>query len=120
MSRQARSCGPTWCSGPRTPSGGEAAIVVDDAAGHWPADDFAVTEVLRQGLRLTAIGLGIGLLGSLALTRGLSSQLYEVSPADPITFVAVSLLLLAIALLACYFPARRATKIDPMVALRCE
>jgi putative ABC transport system permease protein len=76
--------------------------------------------VLRQGLRLTAIGLGIGLLGSLALSRALSSQLYEISPADPITIVAVSTLLLVVALLACYFPARRATKVDPMVALRCE
>jgi putative ABC transport system permease protein len=76
--------------------------------------------VLRQGLRLTAIGLAIGLPVSLALMRGLSNQLYEVSPADPVTFVAVSTLLLVVALLACYLPARRATKVDPMVALRCE
>ncbi|UCE58624.1 MAG: ABC transporter permease [Phycisphaerales bacterium] len=76
--------------------------------------------VLTQGLKLTTVGLGIGLLGSLALARALSSQLYEVSPADPITIVAVSTLLLVVALLACYFPARRATKVDPMVALRCE
>jgi putative ABC transport system permease protein len=76
--------------------------------------------VLRQGVTLTAVGLGIGLLGSLALMRGLSSQLYEVSPADPLTFAAVSTLLLIVALLACYFPARRAAKVDPMIALRCE
>ena len=76
--------------------------------------------VLRQGLKLTAVGLGIGLLGSLALMHALSSLLYEVSPADPVTLIAVSLLLMLVALLACYFPARRATKVDPMVALRCE
>ncbi|UCC31726.1 MAG: ABC transporter permease, partial [Phycisphaerales bacterium] len=70
--------------------------------------------VLRQGLTLTAVGLGIGLLGSLVLMRALSSQLYEVSPADPVTFSAVSTLLLVVALLACHFPARRATKVDPM------
>jgi len=76
--------------------------------------------VLMQGLTLTAVGLGIGLLGSLALMRALSSQLYDVSPADPITMLAVSALLVVVALAACYHPARRAAKVDPMVALRCE
>ena len=69
---------------------------------------------------MAVIGLGVGLLGSLALTRALSSQLYETSPADPVTFIAVSMLLLVVALLGCYLPARRATKVDPTVALRCE
>jgi len=77
-------------------------------------------QVLKQGFVLAVVGLAMGLLGSWALTRALSSQLYEVSAADPATFIAVSLLLLVVALLACYFPARRATKVDPMVALRCE
>ncbi len=77
-------------------------------------------QVLKQGFVLAVVGLAIGLLGSWALTRTLSSQLYEVSPADPVTFIAVSALLLMVALLACYLPARRATKVDPMVALRCE
>jgi putative ABC transport system permease protein len=76
--------------------------------------------VLRRGITLTAIGLLIGLAISLAGTRLLSSLLYEIGTTDPLTFVGVSLLLAAVALLACYLPARRATKVDPMVALRCE
>ena len=76
--------------------------------------------VLGEGLRLALVGLAIGLAGALALTRWLSSLLYEVKPADPLTFVAVCLGLLGVALTACYIPARRATKVDPMVALRHE
>jgi len=76
--------------------------------------------ILRHGLALTAAGVGIGLLGALACTRVLSSLLYEVSVVDPWTFVGVSLLLAAIALLACYVPAHRATKTDPLIALRAE
>jgi putative ABC transport system permease protein len=79
-----------------------------------------ISLVLRQGLVLTAIGLAIGLLVSLAGTRLLSSLLYDIGATDALTFVGVSLLLAAVATLACYLPARRATKVDPMVALRCE
>ncbi|MGA1995858.1 MAG: FtsX-like permease family protein, partial [Bryobacteraceae bacterium] len=76
--------------------------------------------VLRQGMKLAAIGLAGGLVAALALTRFMADLLYGVRPADPATLVAVTLLLGAIALLACYIPARRATAIDPVVALRCE
>jgi putative ABC transport system permease protein len=73
-----------------------------------------------QGMRLALIGLGIGLLLSIVLARALSSLLIGVSGYDVMTFVVVSALLVVIALIACYLPARRATKIDPLVALRYE
>jgi putative ABC transport system permease protein len=76
--------------------------------------------VLGQGLRLTALGLGIGLLLALLLTRLMARILFAISPTDPATFTAIVVLLGTIALLACYLPARRATRVDPMVALRYE
>jgi predicted permease len=76
--------------------------------------------VVRHGLRLTLAGIAVGVVGAFALSRLLQSMLVGVKPGDPGTFIAVSLLLLAVALLASYLPARRATKVDPMLALRYE
>jgi putative ABC transport system permease protein len=76
--------------------------------------------VLGQGTKLAAVGVGIGLAGAFALTRVMSTLLFEVSVTDPATFAAVVALLAIVALLACYIPARRATKVDPLIALRCE
>ncbi len=82
------------------------------------------TDVLRlvvgQGLKLVVLGLALGLLGALLLTRLLDSMLFEVSATDPATLIAVPLLLAFVALLACWIPARRATRVDPMIALRGE
>jgi len=76
--------------------------------------------VVGQGLKLTLIGVAIGVLGAFALARFVSSLLYGVKPTDPLTFIAVPLILSGVALLASYFPARRATKVAPMVALRTQ
>jgi predicted permease len=76
--------------------------------------------VLRQGLRLTGLGAVLGLLGALALSRLLASLLYEISPWDPLTFLLATAGLLAAGALASYLPARRAAKVDPIEALRCE
>ena len=74
--------------------------------------------ILRQGLRLALIGAVVGVLAALIVSRLIATLLYGVRPADPLTFGAVAILFLFVALLACYLPARRATKVDPMVALR--
>ena len=76
--------------------------------------------VLGYGMGMTAAGIAVGIMGTLAISRALESQLYGVSPTDAVTFAATALILLAVALLACYLPARRATRVDPMVALRYE
>jgi putative ABC transport system permease protein len=76
--------------------------------------------VVGRGVVLTLTGLVLGLAGSFALTRAMSGILYNVSATDPLTFFGISLLLAGVALLASFIPARRATKVDPMVALRYE
>jgi len=76
--------------------------------------------VFREGLALTAVGVVLGVAGSLALMRTISSLLFRVTPGDPITFGAVSATLAAIALAGCYIPARRATRVDPLAALRSD
>jgi putative ABC transport system permease protein len=88
------------------------------ALGARPTDIFRL--IMSEGSKLIATGILLGLLGALALTRFLSGLLFGVSPTDALTFVVIPALLAAVALLACYLPARRATKMDAMAALRCE
>jgi putative ABC transport system permease protein len=76
--------------------------------------------VLNQGLRLALIGVGLGLVASFALTRLMSSLLFGVRPSDPETFIVVTAALVAVALAACWIPARRATRVDPVIALRYQ
>jgi putative ABC transport system permease protein len=82
--------------------------------------DVILRMVVGSGLLLSGIGIGIGLAASVLLTRLIASLLYGVSPSDPLTFLAVPVALMAMATLASYLPARRAAKVDPMVALRYE
>jgi putative ABC transport system permease protein len=86
------------------------------ALGAQPRD--ALRLVTGQGMKLALTGVSVSLVGSLALTRLLRNLLYDVSVTDPLTFVSVALLLLGVALLACYLPARRAARVDPIIALR--
>jgi len=88
------------------------------ALGAKPGDLLAM--ILRQGMTLVVIGLAIGLASAMGLTRLMKTLLFEVQPTDPVTFAGVSLVLGAAALLACYVPARRALRIDPLRALRSE
>lgn len=76
--------------------------------------------ILGQGMRMAGLGIGLGLVGALALTRIIQGLLYEVSPRDPLTFALIPLVLLIVAALACLLPALRAARVDPMVALRAE
>ncbi|HKY06567.1 MAG TPA: FtsX-like permease family protein, partial [Blastocatellia bacterium] len=88
------------------------------ALGARPSDVFRL--VIGEGLALAVAGIAIGIAASLALTQFMSSQLFGVTATDPATYLSVSGLLALIALAACYTPARRATRVDPMVALRHE
>jgi putative ABC transport system permease protein len=88
------------------------------AMGAQPAEVFRL--IIGQGLRLATTGIVIGLAASFGLTRLMASQLYGLSATDPWTFIGVSIVLLTVALAACFIPARRATRIDPVVALRYE
>jgi putative ABC transport system permease protein len=76
--------------------------------------------IVSQGMRLTLIGVALGVTSALGLTRLIESLLFSVSATDPATFVSITLLLVIVALIAIYIPARRATKVDPMIALRSE
>ncbi|HLM24729.1 MAG TPA: FtsX-like permease family protein, partial [Pyrinomonadaceae bacterium] len=93
-------------------------IGVRVALGATPAGILKM--ILGQGFVTVAIGLAVGLVGSMLLTRTMRSMLFEVSPNDPLTIVGIALLLMLIAMVASYIPARRATRVDPMIALRYE
>ena len=77
-----------------------------------------ISMVIGQGMRIVLIGLAVGMIGAVGLSRLLQGFLFEIKPTDPTTFMGVSLILLLVALLACWLPARRAARVDPMVALR--
>jgi putative ABC transport system permease protein len=79
-----------------------------------------LTLIVKQGVTLVLIGLALGMVGALALTRLLATLLFGVTTKDPMTFISIAALLSFVALLACYVPAWRATRVDPLEALRCE
>jgi len=93
-------------------------IGIRRALGAQPADILKL--ILSEGLILTSIGLGIGLVGAFATTRAMSQLLYGVTTKDPVTYIGISLMLGLVAMLACYVPTRKALRVDPMVALRYE
>jgi putative ABC transport system permease protein len=79
-----------------------------------------LTLVLKQGLRPAIVGVALGIAGSMGLTRFLTNQLYEINPLDPLTLCGVSVVLIGVAGAACWVPARRAARVDPIIALRYE
>jgi putative ABC transport system permease protein len=88
------------------------------AIGARPRDVF--TMIMGQGMKLAVIGVVIGLVGAFALTRLMASMLFGVEPTDATTFASIAALLIAVALLACYLPGRRATRVEPTISLRYE
>ena len=86
--------------------------------GARPSDVLRL--ILAEGLRLVITGVVVGIVAAFLLTRLLESMVYGVSPRDPLVFVLVSLVMIAVSLLACYVPARRASRVDPITALRYE